>query len=60
MQYLYWGSIKFGFVPGSPILELKALPNKDDSIPRDSNPKHLVKDEGVLTTPPQPLLVKVL
>ncbi|KAF3669898.1 hypothetical protein FXO38_07376 [Capsicum annuum] len=44
---------KCGFVLGSPTMEDKALPNKVDS---DSNPRLLVKDEGVLTTPPQSLV----
>lgn len=32
-------------------------PNKGDSVPRDSNPRPLVKDAAVLATAPQPLLV---
>ncbi len=58
VRYPHWSPTKFGFAPGSPTLGGKALPNKGDSVPKGNRTRDLlVKDEGVLTTPPQPLLV---
>uniref|UniRef100_M1DPW5 RNA-directed RNA polymerase n=1 Tax=Solanum tuberosum TaxID=4113 RepID=M1DPW5_SOLTU len=45
-------------MPRRPTLGGKALPNKDDSVSKGNRTQVLlVKDDGVLTTPPQPLLI---